>query len=140
MPDSGHSAVPDGNYRTLQGPSAKEWARHRETIVGLYRQYPLKRVSEIMKRNYGFSARYAILLLIPALPAQPIDADRLLGSSPKRTNGRRPSARRRVTRWSRAAMLMGADLHIPPYHVTSLTRPEYLSGLGSLARRSSPRP
>ncbi|KAK4239227.1 hypothetical protein C8A03DRAFT_32709 [Achaetomium macrosporum] len=53
MPDS---AVPDGKSRTLQGPSAKEWARHRETIIGLYRQYPLKRVSEIMKRNYGFTA------------------------------------------------------------------------------------
>ncbi len=51
-------AVPDGRPRTLQGPSAKEWASHRETIVSLYKQYPLKRVSEIMRRDYGFSARY----------------------------------------------------------------------------------
>jgi len=49
----------DGKSRTLQGPSAKEWARHREAIIGLYRQYPLKRVSEIMRRDFGFSARYA---------------------------------------------------------------------------------
>lgn len=47
-----------GKPRTLQGPSAKEWASHRDTIVGLYRQYPLKRVSEIMRKQYGFSARY----------------------------------------------------------------------------------
>lgn len=51
-------AGPDGRPRTLQGPSAKEWASHRETIVSLYKQYPLKRVSEIMRRDYGFSARY----------------------------------------------------------------------------------
>lgn len=51
-------AFPDGKSRTLQGPSAKEWAKHRDTIIELYKQYPLKRVSEIMRRQYGFSARY----------------------------------------------------------------------------------
>lgn len=50
-------ASPERKSRTLQGPSAKEWAKHRETIVGLYKQYPLKRVSELMKRHYGFVAR-----------------------------------------------------------------------------------
>jgi hypothetical protein len=54
MPDS---AALEGKSRTLQGPSAKEWAAHRETIVDLYRQYPLKRVSEMMRKHYGFSAR-----------------------------------------------------------------------------------
>ncbi|CAP71005.1 uncharacterized protein PODANS_6_3760, partial [Podospora anserina S mat+] len=49
-------ASPERKSRTLQGPSAKEWAKHRETIVGLYKQYPLKRVSELMKRHYGFVA------------------------------------------------------------------------------------
>ena len=53
------TASSDGKSRTLQGPSAKAWASHRETIIGLYRQYPLKRVSEIMRRDFGFSARYA---------------------------------------------------------------------------------
>jgi hypothetical protein len=53
MPDS---TGLEGKSRTLQGPSAADWARHRETIVGLYRQYPLKRVSEIMRKHYGFSA------------------------------------------------------------------------------------
>ncbi|KAK4156347.1 hypothetical protein C8A00DRAFT_12697 [Chaetomidium leptoderma] len=44
MPDSSAvSAAMEGKSRTLQGPSAKDWERHRETIVGLYRQYPLKR-------------------------------------------------------------------------------------------------
>ncbi|KAK3898527.1 hypothetical protein C8A05DRAFT_37887 [Staphylotrichum tortipilum] len=52
----GSSAGPEGKSRTLQGPSADEWARHRETIVGLYKQYPLKRVSEVMRRDHGFSA------------------------------------------------------------------------------------
>ncbi|KAL2258845.1 hypothetical protein VTK26DRAFT_7678 [Humicola hyalothermophila] len=47
---------PDVKSRTLQGPSAKEWAEHRDTIIDLYKQYPLKRVSEIMKKHYGFSA------------------------------------------------------------------------------------
>ncbi|KAL2155613.1 hypothetical protein VTH82DRAFT_355 [Thermothelomyces myriococcoides] len=46
----------EGKSRTLQGPSAKEWARHRETIISLYRQYPLKKVSEIMRKEHGFSA------------------------------------------------------------------------------------
>ncbi|KXX81671.1 hypothetical protein MMYC01_202048 [Madurella mycetomatis] len=50
------ASSPDLNSRTLQGPSTKEWARHRETIISLYRQYPLKRVSEIMRRYHGFSA------------------------------------------------------------------------------------
>jgi hypothetical protein len=59
MPDS---TGLEGKSRTLQGPSAADWARHRETIVGLYRQYPLKRVSEIMRKHYGFSARYARLV------------------------------------------------------------------------------
>ncbi|KAK4118121.1 hypothetical protein N657DRAFT_628934 [Parathielavia appendiculata] len=36
--------------RTLQGPSAKEWARYRETIIGLYRQYPLKRFTMTLIR------------------------------------------------------------------------------------------
>jgi len=56
MPDSAGLAP---RSRTIQGPSSKEWERHRETIVGLYRQYPLKRVSDIMRKEYGFSARYA---------------------------------------------------------------------------------
>ncbi|KAK3298059.1 uncharacterized protein B0H64DRAFT_416870 [Chaetomium fimeti] len=43
MPDT---AGLEGKSRTLQGPSAADWARHRETIVGLYRQYPLKRSTE----------------------------------------------------------------------------------------------
>ncbi|KAL2166520.1 hypothetical protein VTG60DRAFT_2533 [Thermothelomyces hinnuleus] len=60
-PDAHAHAMPDsagleGKSRTLQGPSAKEWASHRETIISLYRQYPLKRVSEIMRKQYGFSA------------------------------------------------------------------------------------
>ncbi|KAK3944457.1 hypothetical protein QBC46DRAFT_374365 [Diplogelasinospora grovesii] len=49
-------ASPERKSRTLQGPSVKEWARHRETIVELYRQFPLKKVSEIMKKQHGFSA------------------------------------------------------------------------------------
>ena len=63
-PDSLHadpaflsSALPEGKSRTLQGPSAKDWARHRETIIELYRQYPLKKVSELMRKHHGFSAR-----------------------------------------------------------------------------------
>lgn len=59
-PPDGPRPIPDGKTRTLQGPSAKEWAGHRETIIGLYRQYPLKRVNEIMRRQYGFSARYGV--------------------------------------------------------------------------------
>ncbi|KAK0625954.1 hypothetical protein B0T14DRAFT_508821 [Immersiella caudata] len=55
-PPSERSASPDRKSRTLQGPSPKEWARHRETIIDLYRQYPLKRVSEIMRKHHGFSA------------------------------------------------------------------------------------
>ncbi|KAL2116283.1 hypothetical protein VTJ04DRAFT_8450 [Mycothermus thermophilus] len=47
----------DGQSRTIQGPSAKEWERHRETIIKLYKQYPLKRVSEIMRSQHGFVAR-----------------------------------------------------------------------------------
>ena len=54
---SERSSSPDRKSRTLQGPSAKEWASHRDTIIELYRQYPLKRVSEIMKKHHGFSAR-----------------------------------------------------------------------------------
>ncbi|KAL2158741.1 hypothetical protein VTH06DRAFT_3932 [Thermothelomyces fergusii] len=45
-----------GKSRTLQGPSAQEWANHRETIISLYRQYPLKKVSEIMRKEHNFSA------------------------------------------------------------------------------------
>lgn len=56
-PPSERSASPDRKSRTLQGPSPKEWARHRETIIDLYRQFPLKRVSEIMRKHHGFSAR-----------------------------------------------------------------------------------
>ena len=48
---------PEWKPRTLQGPSAKEWALHRDTIIRLYRQHPLKRVRDIMQRHYGFSAR-----------------------------------------------------------------------------------
>lgn len=44
--------------RTLQGPSAQDWARNRDIIVDLYRQYPLKKVSDIMRTQYNFSARY----------------------------------------------------------------------------------
>ncbi|KAK1761510.1 hypothetical protein QBC47DRAFT_370304 [Echria macrotheca] len=55
-PLSERSASPERKSRTLQGPSPKEWARHRETIIDLYRQYPLKRVSEIMRKHHGFSA------------------------------------------------------------------------------------
>ncbi|KAL2018997.1 hypothetical protein VTK56DRAFT_10222 [Thermocarpiscus australiensis] len=51
-----HHPSPEGKCRTIQGPSAKEWERHRETIISLYREYPLKRVSDIMRRHYGFSA------------------------------------------------------------------------------------
>ncbi|KAK4101793.1 hypothetical protein N658DRAFT_495729 [Parathielavia hyrcaniae] len=54
-----HAAARDDGRlksRTLQGPSAREWAKHRETIIGLYRQYPLKRVRDIMTSRYGFSA------------------------------------------------------------------------------------
>jgi hypothetical protein len=68
MPDTTAAAL-EGKSRTLQGPSAKEWARHRETIIGLYRQYPLKRVSDIMKRQYGFSARYAQLSVCRRRPS-----------------------------------------------------------------------
>ncbi|GAB1313664.1 hypothetical protein MFIFM68171_03874 [Madurella fahalii] len=50
------ASSPDLNSRTLQGPPSSEWARHRATIISLYRQYPLKRVSDIMKRYHGFSA------------------------------------------------------------------------------------
>ncbi|KAH6620615.1 hypothetical protein B0J18DRAFT_444901 [Chaetomium sp. MPI-SDFR-AT-0129] len=56
MSDAAAIAAVEGNSRTLQGPSAAEWARHRQKIVDLYRQYPLKRVSEIMRKHYGFSA------------------------------------------------------------------------------------
>jgi len=56
-PLSERSTSPDRKSRTLQGPSPKEWARHRETIIDLYRQFPLKRVSEIMRKHHGFSAR-----------------------------------------------------------------------------------
>ncbi|KAK3340021.1 hypothetical protein B0T25DRAFT_467084 [Lasiosphaeria hispida] len=59
---SERSASPDRKSRTLQGPSAKEWARHRETIIDLYRQYPLKKVSEIMRKHHGFSASTAASL------------------------------------------------------------------------------
>jgi hypothetical protein len=61
MTDGRPTSSPERNCRTLQGPSAKEWARHRDTIIDLYKQYPLKRVNEIMKRHHGFSARYACL-------------------------------------------------------------------------------
>ncbi|KAK3387949.1 hypothetical protein B0H63DRAFT_471238 [Podospora didyma] len=50
------SNSPDRKSRTLQGPSAKDWAQHRERIIALYRRHPLKRVSETMRREYGFSA------------------------------------------------------------------------------------
>ncbi|KAK5661055.1 hypothetical protein OQA88_12434 [Cercophora sp. LCS_1] len=56
-PLSERSTSPDRKSRTLQGPSPKEWARHRETIIDLYRQFPLKKVSEIMRKHHGFSAR-----------------------------------------------------------------------------------
>ncbi|KAK3344548.1 hypothetical protein B0H65DRAFT_179502 [Neurospora tetraspora] len=32
--------------RTLQGPSAQDWARHRDIIVDLYRQFPLKKLNQ----------------------------------------------------------------------------------------------
>ncbi|KAK0723263.1 hypothetical protein B0T26DRAFT_705930 [Lasiosphaeria miniovina] len=47
---------PERKSGTLQGPSAKQWAQHRDKIISLYRKHPLKRVSEIMRREYGFSA------------------------------------------------------------------------------------
>ncbi|KAK3997027.1 hypothetical protein QBC44DRAFT_338857 [Cladorrhinum sp. PSN332] len=47
---------PERKSRTLQGPSSKEWAQHRQTITNLYREYPLKRVSELMRKQYGFVA------------------------------------------------------------------------------------
>ncbi|KAK4159687.1 hypothetical protein QBC43DRAFT_123162 [Cladorrhinum sp. PSN259] len=47
---------PERKSRTLQGPSSKEWARHRETIINLYREHPLKRVSELMRKQHGFVA------------------------------------------------------------------------------------
>ncbi|KAK4183938.1 hypothetical protein QBC35DRAFT_506976 [Podospora australis] len=56
LPTSAPIGSPERKSRTLQGPTAKEWAKHRETIVALYKQYPLKRVSELMRRHYGFVA------------------------------------------------------------------------------------
>ncbi|KAK4222219.1 hypothetical protein QBC38DRAFT_513103 [Podospora fimiseda] len=47
---------PERKSRTLQGPSSKEWTQYRETIINLYKEYPLKRVSEIMRKQYGFVA------------------------------------------------------------------------------------
>ncbi|KAK3321243.1 hypothetical protein B0T19DRAFT_262507 [Cercophora scortea] len=49
--------IPEGKSRILQGPSAKDWARHRDTIIDLYKQYPLKKVSELMRKHHGFAAR-----------------------------------------------------------------------------------
>ncbi|KAK1828310.1 hypothetical protein QBC39DRAFT_427957 [Podospora conica] len=52
------SASPDrkSESRTLQGPSPKEWAAHRDTIIDLYRQFPLKKVSDLMRKHHNFSA------------------------------------------------------------------------------------
>lgn len=64
VPGAPHLQRPPGlgqqqsSTRTLQGPSAQDWARHRDIIVDLYRQYPLKKVSDIMRSQYNFSARY----------------------------------------------------------------------------------
>ncbi|KAL2265130.1 hypothetical protein VTJ83DRAFT_6230 [Remersonia thermophila] len=48
--------IVDRQSRTIQGPTAREWETHRETIIRLYRQYPLKKVSEIMRTQHGFLA------------------------------------------------------------------------------------
>ncbi|KAK3489862.1 hypothetical protein B0T13DRAFT_480924 [Neurospora crassa] len=62
LPGAPHLQRPPGlgqqqsSTRTLQGPSAQDWARHRDIIVDLYRQYPLKKVSDIMRSQYNFSA------------------------------------------------------------------------------------
>lgn len=60
------SASPDqrSESRTLQGPSPKEWAAHRETIIDLYRQFPLKKVSDLMRKHHNFSARYVLRIRI----------------------------------------------------------------------------
>lgn len=60
------SASPDrrSESRTLQGPSPKEWAAHRETIIDLYRQFPLKKVSDLMRKHHNFSARYVLRICI----------------------------------------------------------------------------
>ncbi|KAK0614894.1 hypothetical protein B0T17DRAFT_472364, partial [Bombardia bombarda] len=50
------AAGSEGKSRILQGPLAKDWANHRDTIIRLYRHNPLKKVSEIMRKDYGFSA------------------------------------------------------------------------------------
>ena len=72
--------------RTLQGPSAQDWARHRDIIVDLYRQYPLKKVSDIMRTQYNFSARYfglpsLSLLLSMSLSTQPAPMSFLVSQS-----------------------------------------------------------
>lgn len=59
MPGAHMKGPPPGlaqTTRTLQGPSAQDWSRHRDIIVDLYRQYPLKKVSDIMRSQYNFSA------------------------------------------------------------------------------------
>lgn len=60
------SASPDqkSESRTLQGPSPKEWAAHRDTIIELYRQFPLKKVSDLMRKHHNFSARYVLRIRI----------------------------------------------------------------------------
>lgn len=69
------STSPDqkSESRTLQGPSPKEWAAHRDTIIDLYRQFPLKKVSDLMRKHHNFSARYVLPIRIRHC-AQPIPA------------------------------------------------------------------
>jgi hypothetical protein len=46
--------------RTVEGPSSKEWERHKNEIRRLYEKKPLKDVRAILERNHGFRATYVL--------------------------------------------------------------------------------
>jgi len=59
--------VPPRSTRAKPTPSATpnpDFAKHKDTITDLYWRHdmPLSKVAEVMAKEYGFHARYALVL------------------------------------------------------------------------------
>jgi hypothetical protein len=48
-----------GPTRKIQAPTKEEWMQHKDEIVRLYADMPLKDVQRCMEQKYNFKAKYA---------------------------------------------------------------------------------
>jgi hypothetical protein len=57
--DHGHTGaqITQGELsRSTEGPTAQQWAEHKEIIRELYSRRPLKEVRAILEQRFGFKA------------------------------------------------------------------------------------